>query len=497
MTDTYAKTQFEQVLLTSGLGALTGERYKESLRDGREVWLNGERIEDVTVHPAFKGTVDRLAELYDLQHSEGLRDVMTYVDEDSGIRLSKSYLLPRTLDELKEKYANSHAWMQNTWGQLGRSPDYMANVVVGLYDFRDELEGNREGFGQNAVDYWKHCAYNDLALTHALGDPQIDRSKSVLDDPDQGLRIIEEREDGIVVRGAKQLATLAPLSNEVLSYLSASFAVREAEEFVLWFALPMNTPGLKILCREPLGDHEWGHGHPFARQYDEQDSMLFFDDVFIPWQRVFLMHDGPLALTGLRRITPWAGYSSHIRFEQRMKTYLGVASLVADSIGVSGFRNIQEQLGEMTSVVEIARFLTLATEAQHTTTSGGLVAPVSSPAVGVYSANISGRMQEILRRIAASGMLMQPSQADLDSEELRPFLEKYMKGADGMGVDEKARIFRLAWDLAGDGFGQRQELYEFLHRGDVTRNLIGLYHRYDKSDLIGRIKTMVSAPLPE
>ncbi|MBS1698901.1 MAG: 4-hydroxyphenylacetate 3-hydroxylase [Actinobacteria bacterium] len=476
---------------------MTGERYKESLRDGREVWLNGERIEDVTTHPAFKGTVDRLAELYDMQNSDELRDTMTYVDDETGIRISKSYLLPRTLDELKEKYANSHAWMRSTWGQLGRSPDYMANVVVGLYDFRDELEANRPGFGQNAVDYWKHCAYNDLALTHALGDPQIDRSKSVLDDPDQGLKIIEEREDGIVVRGAKQLATLAPLSNEVLSYLSASFAVREAEEYVLWFALPMNAPGLKILCREPLGDHQHGHAHPLARQYDEQDSMLFFDDVFIPWQRVFLMHDGPLALNGLRRITPWAGYSSHIRFEQRMKTYLGVASLAADAIGVSGFRNIQEQLGEITSVVEIARLLTLATEAQHKVTPGGLVAPVSSAAVGVYSANISSRVQEILRKIAASGLLMQPTQKDLENPELRPFLDKYMKGADGLGVEEKSRIFRLAWDLAGDGFGQRQELYEYLHRGDVARNLIGLYHRYDKSEIIGRIQELVSSPLPE
>lgn len=481
-------------IASTGPGALTGERYKESLRDGREVWLDGKRIDDVTTHPAFKGTVDRLAELYDMQHSVELRDVMTCVSEETGTRISKSYLLPRTREQLNEKYRNSQAWMRNSWGQLGRSPDYMANVVVGLYDFREELEANRAGFGQNAVNYHRHCAENDIALTHAIGDPQIDRSKTVLDDPDLGLRIIDENEHGLVVRGAKQLATLAPLSNEVLCYLSASFAQRGAEEFVMWFALPMNAPGLKTLCREPLGDHQHGHSHPFARQYDEQDAMLFFDDVLIPWERVFLLHDGPLALRGLRRITPWSAYSSHARFHERMKTFLGVASLCAEAIGVSGFRNIQELLGEITSVVEVARMLSAATEAQAVETPGGLLAPVGSPAVGVYSATISSRVAEIVRRICASGMLMQPSEGDLSNAELRPFLERYMRGA-GIGVDEKARLFRLAWDLTGDSFGQRQELYEFLHRGDVTRNMIGLYQRYDRSDVTDRIKDLISRPL--
>ncbi|MDF5756944.1 4-hydroxyphenylacetate 3-hydroxylase N-terminal domain-containing protein [Spongiactinospora sp. TRM90649] len=471
-------------------GALTGERYRELLRDGREVWLNGKRIDDVTEHPAFRGTVDRFAELYDAQHN----DVMTFESPETGNRVSKSYLLPRTFDQLKEKYANTQAWMRNSWGQLGRSPDYMANVTVGLYDMRDDLNASRAGFGDNAVAYHRYCMENDLAITHAIGDPQIDRSKTPLDDPDMALRIIEEREDGVVVRGAKQLATLAPFAHEVLCYLSASFARRGAPEFVIWFALPMNAPGLKILCREPLGDHAHGHSHPFARLYDEQDAMLFFDDVVIPWDRVFLLHDGELAMRGLGRITPWASYSSHVRFQERMKTALGVATRCAEAIGVAGFRNVQEQLGEMTAIVELSRLLTVATEAQHKTSPGGLVQPVGSQAIGYFSATNSGKMADILRKITASGLLMQPSEADLDNAELRPLLDRYMRGKD-IGAPEKARLFRLAWDLVGGGFGQRQELYEYLHRGDPARNLINLHNRYDRTEIDERINRLISEPL--
>ncbi|NUR89635.1 MAG: 4-hydroxyphenylacetate 3-hydroxylase [Nonomuraea sp.] len=467
-------------------GALTGERYKELLRDGREVFLDGKRIDDVTAHPAFQGTVDRFGELYDLQHN----DEMTFVSPETGNRVSKSYLLPRTYEQLKEKYANTRAWMRNSWGQLGRSPDYMANVTVGLYDFSSELGE----YAANAVAYHRFCMENDLAITHAIGDPQIDRSKTPLDDPDLALRIIDERDDGVVVRGAKQLATLAPFAHEVLCYLSASFARRGAQEFVIWFALPMNHPGLKILCREPLGDHAHGHSHPFARLYDEQDAMLFFDDVVIPWDRVFLLHDGELAMRGLGRITPWASYSSHVRFQERMKTALGVAARCADAIGVSGFRNVQEQLGEMTAIVELSRLLTVATEAQHEISPGGLVRPVGSQAIGYFSATNSGRVADLLRKITASGLLMQPSEADLGSAELRPLLDRYMRGRD-IGAAEKSRLFRLAWDLVGGGFGQRQELYEYLHRGDPARNLITLYNRYDRSEVDERITKLISEPL--
>src|ERR687886_1056651 len=164
-------------------GALTGERYRQSLQDSRAVWLNGERV-DVTTHPAFAGILTELGRLYDLQYRAEYRDRMTFVSPESGNRVSRSYQLPRTMDDLLAKRGNTEVWMEESWGQLGRAPDFMSNVVVGLYDFREELRGNDPRFGDNAVNYHRFAQEADLSITHAIGDPQIDRSIGPLQDPD-------------------------------------------------------------------------------------------------------------------------------------------------------------------------------------------------------------------------------------------------------------------------------------------------------------------------
>jgi 4-hydroxyphenylacetate 3-monooxygenase oxygenase component len=476
-------------------GALTGERYKDSLDDGREVWLDGKRIRNVVEHPSFKGAIDEFARLFDLRLGDpAAREVALTPSAESGNLVSRSYMLPHTPAELRAKFAASQWWMRESLGQQGRSPDFMANVVVGLYDFRDELEANRPGFGANAIAYHRFATEHDLVLTHALGDPQIDRSASPLDDPDLALRVVEESDAGVVIRGAKQLATLAPFSHEVMVYLNGVTAQRGAEQFVIWFALPMNTPGLKTLCREPVGDHTTGHSHPLARRFDEQDAMLFFDDVFIPRERVFLLADSRLALRGLGRLNAWSMQSTHIRFHERLKVFTSVAAMLAHSIGVDAFRGIQEDLGELISYAETLRLGMVGAEASAELTSGGLLAPAASHGLGYWSAEISGRVVEIVRRIGASGLIMQPSEADLASPELRPLLDRYMRGHE-IGVAEKSRLFRLAWDLVVDGFGARQELYEYLHRGDPGAGRARLLRSYDRSETDARIRELISAPL--
>jgi len=475
-------------------GLATGARYRASLDDGRSVWLDGERIANVAEHPAFRACVDELARQFDLQHDPALRDELTADSPELGTRVGRSYHLPRTLDDLRAWRTSTERWMRESWGQHGRSPAFMASIAVGLYDFRDHLEANQTGFGANAEAFYRRCATHDLVLAHALGDPQIDRSASPLDDPDLALRVVAERDDGIVVRGAKQLTTLAPFAHEVLVYLSASFASREAEKFVVWFALPVATPGLTVLCREPLGGRPFGHAHPLASRFDEQDAMLFFDDVLVPWDRVFLLRDGNLARLGLARINAWSAHAGHIRYRERLRTLLGVATLAAAAIGVDGFRNVTEDLGELAGFVDLVGYFIDAGEARAALTDGGLLAPGETDASRVWSAEIAGRAVDIVRRICSSGILMQPSERDLAEPALRPYLEKYMRGA-GIGVDEKSRLFRLAWELTADSFGGRQDLYEFVHRGDLARNRINLLRRADLTEVTSRIRAEISRPL--
>ena len=208
---------------TSARGAMTGARFIESLKDGRQVWLDGDEVEDVTAHPAFTGMVHELARIYDLQHTDEYRDQMTFLSPETGNPCSVSWQLPRSEQDLKRKRRNSEIWNEQSWGQLGRSPDVMAPYIIMLYNMRDAIgaiENPHCDFGENVVNYYRYCTENDLFLTHALGDPQVDRSeqpqneqRSVVEE-EVALHVVEETSQGIIVNGAKQLATAAPISNE-------------------------------------------------------------------------------------------------------------------------------------------------------------------------------------------------------------------------------------------------------------------------------------------
>ncbi|MCI3240075.1 4-hydroxyphenylacetate 3-hydroxylase N-terminal domain-containing protein [Streptomyces spinosisporus] len=455
-------------------GAWRGSDYIASIKDEREVWCDGRRV-DVTGDPKFRPMLTTLAGLYDAQHLPDRADEMLHRSDTSGNLVSLSYLAPADRDELSRKWANSHRWAEASYGQLSRVPDFMSNVVVGLYDFRHELAKVDPEFGRNAENYYHYCRENDLTLTHGLGDPQIDRSSTPAERPELGLRVVRRGADGIVVRGAKQIATLAPYAHEVLIYLSPANYLREDPSYVCWFAVPLATPGLRVLCRTSYTDPGVFGG--LAAHYDEQDAMLVFDDVFIPMDRVFLLDDSATAVRGFGELNKWSLYTGQLRYYHRLRTMLGVASLLAQAIGVETFRQVGDLLGELTSYVEIVRLGLAAVDAECRPTTSGLLAPGSTAALDAVADGFSTRASAIIRQIGASGLIMQPSEADLRTPDLRTVLDTYMCGRE-LGVKDKSRLFRLAADLVVDRFGMRQELYETWNRGDPARVRSMLYARY-------------------
>ena len=308
----YLTSQYKADLSLQGArGAWKGADFINSLKDKREVWYDGEKI-DVTTHPSFTGLLKNLAGLYDLQYRDGFSQKMLWQSERTGNPVSYSYLAPENHADLEKKWTNSHIWTEQSYGQLTRIPDFMANVIVGLYDFRKQLGKVDLQFERNAERYYHYCREHDICVTHALGDPQIDRSSSPVEHPDYALRVIERRDDGIVVKGAKQLATLAPYSHEALIYLSPAFYAREKPEYVAWFSLPMDTQGLKLLCRESHSEITNQFRHSFSANYDEQDCIMFFDNVFIPMNRVFLLQDTEVAAKGFHEINKWSLYVGQV-----------------------------------------------------------------------------------------------------------------------------------------------------------------------------------------
>ncbi len=488
---------------TTALGAMTGSRYLASLKDGRDVWLDGQKVDDVTTHRAFTGMVHELARIYDLQHTDDYRDQMTFVAAGTGTRCSISWLLPTSMDDLKRKRRNSELWNQQCWGQLGRGPDILAPYIITLYDIREALSGVQSphcDFGENVVNYHRYCMENDLFLTHALGDPQVDRSEQPQNEQraaleeEVALHVVEETKDGVVVHGAKQLATAAPITHETYVSLSATFVRRADPRFVLAFAIPTNSPGLKILCREPVSLGSGGYGHPLGMAYDEQDAMLFFDHVLVPWDRLFALYDSAPILLRYQSGINFIGWANLCRIHERMRLMTAVATMIAEAIGVIEYREVSAKLGEMVTYTEMWRHAMDGVEANAFRSNGGLMSLGSMSGMNIFFAQMSARMVQLLREVSGSGLIMQPSENDLASPELRPYLERYMRGK-GVDVDYKSRLYRLAHDLAVSAFGMRQEVYEYWHGGDPNRNRINLLRTYDQSDVMLRIKDLVSQPL--
>ena len=480
----------QQPVRPEGPGAMNGQRYLESLRDGREVWVHGEKVADVTRHPAFARVAQTFAELYNLQHHPQTQPLMTYADED-GVRVSTSYLAPTSPAELLQRRRNTEVWANESFGMLGRFPDFCAAIIVGMYDIRDELNAIRSSFGDNAARYLKFARQNDLALSHGLHDPAMDKSLRPHQDPDRCLRIVQERDDGIVVRGAR-FVTLGPLTNEVV--IAPTYPLADNEpEFAVWFACPIKLPGIKQICRSPFTMHRSPVDHPLSTRFDEQDAIMIFDDVVIPWERVFLANAPREANNLFRsRVMAWAGYASALQLLARLELAIGAGHLLAETSGMTERPNVTLEMGELASYAGMFASIIRAAEVDCVKTRGGHYALAPAPHLRALITMTSERIVSILEHIATSSVVFTATAEDFDVPELRPLIERYGRGK-GVDAFYRHRLCRLAWELTADSFGGRQQLYERLHSGSPEVIVSNAYHRYDKSKAVSMVNRLIGA----
>ncbi|MAG69709.1 MAG: 4-hydroxyphenylacetate 3-hydroxylase N-terminal domain-containing protein [Vicinamibacterales bacterium] len=460
-----------------GKGALDGKRYLESLRDDREVWYRGERIADVTTHPVFAEMAAQIGRIYDMQHAPETRDVMTY-EQENGLRASYSYLPASKPEHLLLRRGNTEVWVREVFGMCGRLPDFCASMVIGYYDIRGELAKLNPDLARNTETYLAYARDNDLCLSHGLHDPCMDKSLRPSQDPDRCVRVVKERDDGIVVRGAR-FNTFGLFSNEILISPTYMFAEDEAE-FALWFTVPCNAPGLKQITREAFSGRN-PSDHPVSARFDEVDSLVVFDDVFIPWERVFLYRE-PLAANRLFRgnVMSWASYAGSVLTQLRMEILVAVAHLLATTSGVDKRPNVISVLGEMCTYLSLARTSLRAGEIDCQRTEGGHYRPAPAPERRALVTMVSERFVELVEHVGTSSLIFLPTAEDWTVPELKKHLDVYMRGKGTSPID-RYKLCKLAWDLTGDGFGSRQQLYERLHSGDPAVMVQNAYRQFDLS----------------
>jgi 4-hydroxyphenylacetate 3-monooxygenase len=280
------------------MGIRTGKELLQSLRDDRQLFIDGERVSDVTADPRFAGAAQSLAELYDMQYDPALGARMTFLSPTSGERVGLSFIEPRSIDDLIRRREMVKIWMDATCGMFGRSPDFMNIFFTGFASAADEFGHKDKRFTENIRAYHTHIRDNDICMTHTLVNPQVDRSRPVeKQDKDLAAKIVKETDAGIVIRGARMVSTLCAYAHDLLvlpsTYLATS---KEAEPYAFGFSVAVNAPGLRFICR-PSVTHQNAASpmdYPLSARFDETDAMVIFDDVLVPWERVFIHRDAEL-----------------------------------------------------------------------------------------------------------------------------------------------------------------------------------------------------------
>ncbi len=474
--------------------ARTGAEYIKGLQNQeREIWLRGERVKDVTTHPGLANGVRAIAALYDLQHDPALRDEMTYVSPTSRERVGLSFVIPRTRQELERRGAMMLRWARTTCGMMGRSPDFMNVTFAAWAAAGDYFARGRPQFGQNMRRYYEYISEHDLTLTHSLINLQRSRTVSGVFNLEAGtaLQVVRETDAGIVVHGARILATLGPLADEIAVYSPRVARHTESHSpFALNFAISCGTPGLKFLCRESFDLGRSHFEHPLGSRFEEMDCVVFFDDVLVPWERVFLLGDVDL-LNGTATATHSMTHTAHqgaAKNIAKCEFVLGVALLMTKTLGNAHLPHSEERLGELMLYTELMKACMRAAEADAQLDEWGVMCPAALPAESTRNLFMTAypRMVEILQLLGSSSFMITPSEADF-SGPLAPEIEQYL-ATDTATARERVKLFRLAWDIAGSAFGSRQVLYERFFASDPLTRARALGALYPKDETMARVQ---------
>lgn len=453
----------------------SGAEHLASLRDGRQVFLDGELVPDVTEHRAFRNAVRTAALLYDYQADPANLERMT-VEAGNGRRVNRAWQIPASHAEMVDRRRALTSWAELTAGYLGRSPDHVASALLGQVIGIDTLRGYQERGAQALLDYFEYASGEDLFLTYTIINPQVDRSKAWGDQPDEDLvaGVVDEDSTGITVRGAKMLGTSSIMANEL--FVANLQPLRPGEEkYAISFAVPMNIPGLKVLSRksyEAAAVSEFDN--PLSCRFDENDALVYFDDVKVPWDRVFVYRDTDMARAQFHDTFGhiYQNYQAQIRLAVKARFLAGVARRLADVIGTTSIPAVSERLGHLAAQAAGVEAMLNGIEAAGTQVGDAYVPNKHF----VYSAQVL--TQELypqlvgtIRELAGGALIMLPSSvADFDAPELARIIGKTQLSP-AMEPDERVRFLKLAWDAVGSEFASRHVQYEMFYAGAqfVTR----------------------------
>ncbi|WHU45342.1 4-hydroxyphenylacetate 3-hydroxylase N-terminal domain-containing protein [Gordonia sp. L191] len=480
---------------------MTGDEYIESLKDGREIWLHGERVEDVTTHPAFRNPIRMTARLYDSMHDPATRDKVTAPTDtgNGGVTMPFFKASTSSADLIKERDAIAE-WARMTYGWMGRSPDYKASFLGTLHANKDLYAP----FEANAERWYRESQEKVLYWNHAIINPPVDRQLPPDEVGDVFMKVEKETDAGLVVSGAKVVATGSAITN--YNFIAHYGLPIKKKEFALICTVPMDAPGIKLICRSSYTQQAAVMGSPFdyplSSRMDENDTIFVFDKVLVPWENVFMYGD----VERINAFFPQSGFLPRFTFQGctrlavKLDFIAGLLMKALDCTGSGGFRGVQTRVGEVIGWRNLFWTLTDAMAHNPEPWIGDTVIPRLEYGLTYRMFMMQGypRIKEIIEQDVASGLIYLPSSAaDFKSPTVRPYLDKYVRGSNGITAVDRVKVMKALWDSIGSEFGGRHELYERNYSGNHENVKAELLFAAQNRGGVDQMKGLAEACLAE
>ena len=473
-----------------------GADHIQSLRDGRTVTIDGQQVDDVTTHPAFRNAVASAASLYDYQARPENLELMTFLPDGATRRVNRGWQMPRSYDELVTRRKALQAWAHQSFGFMGRSPDHVASALIGQRMGIEVFTKHGPARAAALADYVDYASRNDLFLTYVIVNPQADRSKDWGDQPEELVaQIVDEDTTGLTIRGAKMLGTSSIMANEVL--VANLQPLKPGEEALAFScALPMNAPGLRVLSRKSYEAHAVSiYDNPLSSRFDENDALLYFDDVKVPWDRVFVHRDTDMCRAQFHD-TPghiFQNYQAQVRLSVKLKFLVGLAHKITEAIGTTNMPQVREQLGALAAHATVVESMVYGMEA-----AGGMRGEFYLPnrhmvyAAHVTTQDLYPRLINLIRDLAGGALIMLPSSfRDWTNPAIAAIIHKSQRSPN-FSSDQRVKLLKAAWDAIGSEFASRHTQYEMFYAGARFVTTAHSYRTFDWAHARGMVDRLLS-----
>ena len=460
----------------------TGDEYRDSLRDDRQVWINGEKVQDVSTHPAFKPIVDVRARIYDMAHDETYHQTMAYTDEESGELCNIGYKSPKTQDDWYDKRLAIDAVLKDIGGVVTRVGDETIGEMWSLWDGKSVLDEIDSEFSENVSRHIRHALVSDTFHVSANTDPKGDRSKRPQDqDPDMLLHLVKETDEGIIVRGAKYETAAAYANQAFVKPTIANWGDEKLSDYALGFICPMNAPGLKHICRNGFTGVKSAEDYPLSNRFDEVDTLLVFDNVHIPWEDV-LFYRHTRAATFIRAtLHRYSAFAFVIRILYMADMMIGAALFNVRQTGLDKQPAVREKLAELACYREGINAHLTAAIASAEPSPGGLLMPNQSLLFTgrVHACTRLPAMMHLARELCGGQICVTPDFAAFDDPETKPWLEKFYSINENWSSNDRRRLLAFARDLLNSDYAGHKVTFQLFAQSPPFAHLNAVFVNFD------------------